>query len=402
MTDGGQSAAIAGTGEVGYVRGTDKSERRLILEAAVAACADAGIAPETVDGYVLPWFDSMNPEPGGEDFIQALGIRDLRYHAHLHMGGAASVAAVVNAAAAIRAGLASRVVIATGWTAYSDRFRTPLAAGGPAAAEGSAVIGRDVRRNLDAPLGCTVPTQWYSLHANRWLHETGADPAGLETVALTTRAHAQLNPRAFMRGRPLTAEQYRAAPVLVQPFRLFDICLETDGAAAVLMTSAAQARQLTRHRPVYVGPGAEGHADNADDLATRPDMLQMGITKAARRLFESSPIGLDQVDFAELYDCYTFIVLRQLEEIGFCDRGKSPEFVRGGTIALGGALPVNTHGGLLSQAHVLGMNHVVEAVRQLRHEAGQAQVARARVGLVSGYGGQGDGSLVLLHNEVSR
>lgn len=386
------AAAIVGIGETDYLRGTNKSERRLILEASVAACRDAGIEPASVDGVIVAWYDSTNPEPAAEDFINALGITDLRYHSHLHMGGAASVAATVQAAAVIQAGLASRVLVVTGWTAYSDRFRTP-----PTNNEHLAVIGREIRTNLDAPNGFTSPTQWYSMHANRWFHEYGADPVGMEVVALNCRANAQLNAKAYMRGRPMTAADYRSSPELVKPFRLLDICLETDGAAAVIVASGADAHSLGKHSPVYVLGGAEGHADHPEDMATRPDILSMGITKAARGLFAELKLRHDEVDFAELYDCYTFIVLRQLEELGFCARGEASDFVADGRISLTGDLPVNTHGGLLSQAHVVGMNHLVEAVLQLRGEAGAAQLDSPSLGLVTGYGGQGDGSVILLN-----
>jgi acetyl-CoA acetyltransferase len=254
--------------------------------------------------------------------------------------------------------------------------------------------GSRMRVNLEWPAGMSVPMQWYSLHANRWFYETNADPEGMEIVALTQRKHAQLNPKAFMRDRPLTHDDYAKAPLLVKPFRLYDICLETDGGAAVLVTSAANADK----RSIPIAGGAEGHADVPDDLASRPDILNMGMTKAAPRAFDMAGVTRDEIDFAQIYDCFTFIVLRQLEELGFCERGQAPEFVKDGRIGLGGALPVNTHGGLLSQAHVVAMNHVVEAVRQLRGEAGEAQVDDAHIGLVTGYGDMSDGSVVILHN----
>lgn len=381
--------AIAGIGEAGYVRGTDKSQRQLILEASISACHDAGFEPESVDGVVMAWHDV----PSNEDFVAAMGIRDLKYHSHIHIGGASSVAAVIQAASAIASGLAERVIVATGWNAYSGSLSF---GSGDSISEKVATPGDEIRKNIEAPAGLVVPMQWYSLHANRWFYETGADPEGMETVALTTRKHAHLNPRAYMKNRPLTKEQYQSSKMLVKPFRLFDICLETDGAAAVLVTKANHSG--TQHKPVYIGGGAEGHADVPDDLTSRKDILNMGITKAAPRAFDMAGVTLDDIDFAEIYDCFTFIVLRQLEEIGFCGLGESPEFVRNGRISLGGELPINTHGGLLSQAHVVGMNHVVEAVRQLRGEADEAQVKGARTGLVTGYGDFGDGSIAVLHN----
>lgn len=385
-------AVIAGAGETEYVRGTDKSERQLILEASIAACQDAGLEPESVDGVVMAWKDV----PTNEDFVAALGIRDLRFHSHVHIGGAAPVAAVLQAAGAIAAGLANRVVVATGHNFYSGAVRLSSVdqeVGGP-----GGIPGAEIRKNLEGPAGLVVPMQWYSLHANRWFHETKADPAGMETVALTTREHAHLNPKAYMKDRQLSPEQYRSSPMLVKPFHLFDICLETDGAAAVLVVAAEEAHLFDRHKPVLIAGGAEGHAEVPDDLSSRPDILNMGITQAAPRAMASAGVTHDEIDFAEIYDCFTFVVLRQLEELGFCERGESPEFVKGGRIRLGGQLPVNTHGGLLSQAHVVGMNHVVEAVRQLRGEAGAAQVPDAHIGLVTGYGDFSDGSVAVLHN----
>jgi acetyl-CoA acetyltransferase len=384
-------AYIAGIGETEYVRGTHKGERQLVLEASLAACQDAGIDPSTVDGVVMAWKNV----PTNEDFIAALGIKDLRYHSHVFIGGASPAAAIVDAAAVVAAGLVKRVLVATGHNFYSTANRLSSMNQVPGGLGN--IPGQEIRSNIEYPAGLLAPMQWYSLHANRWFHETRADPAGMEIVALTARRHAQLNPKAYMNGRPLTSVDYQASPVLVVPFRKFDICLETDGAAAVLIVAPDETRDL-RKRAIAIAGGAEGHPDSPDDLANRPDILDMGIKKAAKRAFEMAGVTRNEIDFAEIYDCFTFIVLRQLEEMGFCKRGEATEFVKNERIALGGSLPVNTHGGLMSQAHVLGMNHVAEAVIQLRGEAGPAQVEGAHIGLVTGYGDFGDGSIVILHN----
>ncbi|MGI9573785.1 thiolase C-terminal domain-containing protein [Alloalcanivorax xenomutans] len=382
------TAAIAGIGETEYTRGTDKSGLQLLMEASLKACADAGIESSAVDGLVMTSRVGTN-----EDFVAGLGITDLKFHAHIKIGGASPVAGLHLACHAVASGIAERVLVSAGRNAYSS-MRLGATDSGPR------VVwpGDDIRRNLEYPYGMIAPMQWYSLHANRWFHETNASREGMATVALNTRRHAHLNPRAWFRDRPMSREDYDASPMLVTPFKLLDVCLETDGAAAILVTRADAARRAGGKPPVYVAATAEGHPDSPDDLSNRPDILGMGIGKAAPRALDIAGIRLDELDFAEIYDCFTFIVLRQLEEIGFCQRGEAPDFVANGRIALGGELPLNTHGGLLSQAHISGMNHVVEAVRQLRGDAGQAQVAGAHLGLVTGYGDFGDGAIAILHN----
>jgi acetyl-CoA acetyltransferase len=380
-------ARISGIGETDYVRGTDRTAQQLLIEAAVAACADAGVEPSEVDGLVVP-----NGKVDAEVYIHGLGIKDLRFHAATSMGGAGTVAAVAIASGALRAGLAERVVVAAGGTQYSGAARL-----GDVGGSGSAIRwpGQHIRDHLERPYGLSVPMQWYSLHANRWLAETGADRGGMREVALATRAHAARNPKAYFRDRPLSAAAYDASPVLVEPFHLFDICQESDGAAAVLLERDGS-EVGSAHRPVRVLGGGEGRADSPDDLLSRPDMLQMGLTKLAPRLLGELGLDLADLDALWLYDCFTFVVLRQLEELGYCARGEAPDFVRERGIGPGGGLPVNTHGGLLSQAHIAGMNHVVEAVRQLRGEAGEAQLPSVELGLVSGYGDMSDGSLLVL------
>ena len=383
-------AAIIGVGQTEYTRGTQRTEIEQGLIAAIAACRDAEIDPASVDGIVMGWRD----EPSNEDFINALGIKDLRYHSHVHIGGASPAAAVFRAAMAVATGIASRVLVVTGWNGYSSSARLSQLSDRPTVVN---VPGKALRENLEAPLGLLAPMQWYSFHANRWIHEYNIDREAMATVAVTARAHANLNPNAYMRDRPMTRDDYFASPKLVEPFHKFDVSLETDGAAAVLVTSAASAAHTGR-QPIYIAGGAEGHADSPDDLLSRPDLLDMGIGRAGPRAFEMAGVKPEDFDFAELYDCFSFIVLRQLEEMGFCERGESPEFVKDGRIGLGGALPVNTHGGLMSEAHVAGINHVVEAVRQLRGEAAGRQVPGAELGLVTGYGDFGDGSALVLRN----
>jgi acetyl-CoA acetyltransferase len=250
-------------------------------------------------------------------------------------------------------------------------------------------------KNFEEPYGVFVPAQWYAPMARRHMYEYGTTSRQFGAVAVAMRKHAQLNDNALMRGKPITIEDHQNSRMIVAPFRLLDCSLESDGAAAVVVTSADRARDM-KHKPVYVMGVAEGHPDSPDQIINRPLLTELGVKKAAPRAFAMAGITPNDIDVAEIYDCFTFNVICQLEDIGFCPKGEGGSFVEGGQIELGGKLPVNTHGGLLSQAHVLGMNHVVEAVKQLRGSAGKAQVSNAELALVSGYGDLGDGSLAIL------
>jgi acetyl-CoA acetyltransferase len=290
----------------------------------------------------------------------------------------------------VLSGAATHVLLVAGWNAYSGRrVRETVSS------DASALPGRAIARDYYLPYGLTAPPQWYALMARRHMHEFGTTPEQLGAIAVAMRRHAQHNPRAVMRGRPLTLEEYLASPMLAGPYRVFDCCLETDGAAAVVITTAERARDL-RRLPAYVLGAAAAQPYPADELTNRKDFFETGLTMAAPEAFVAAEVTPADVDFAEIYDCFTFEVLQQLEEAGFCKRGEGGAFVAGGRIELGGELPVNTHGGLLSEAHVLGMNHIVEAVRQLRGEAGEGQVAGAELGVVTGWGDFGDGSIAIL------
>jgi len=246
---------------------------------------------------------------------------------------------------------------------------------------------------FEMPSGAIAPPQLYAVMARRHFELYGTTSRQLAEIAVTTRQHAILNPRATMR-RPMTIEDHQASRMISDPFRLLDCSMESDGATAVVISAPDIAKDL-RHRPVLVMGVAEGHPDSPSAITQRPDITTLGLAKAAPKAFAMAGVTHGDIDVAEVYDFFTYIVMCQLEDMGFCRKGEGGGFVENGALGINGRLPVNTHGGLLSEAHMAGMNHIVELTRQLRGTA-EVQVPDAEIGLVTGYGDLGDGSIAIM------
>ena len=383
MTAGGWAGqqAVVGVAETDYVRGTDELPLPMILRTCLGALADAGLGPEDVDGII--------PPPGftsAEEIAAHLGIEDLRYSATVHMGGASPVAALQTAAMAVACGVASVVLVTVGWNGYSA-FRPREGVAKPRRARDPGSYA-GITPDFYVPYGLRAPAQLYSLYLTRYKELYGVPEEAAAAVALACRRHAQLNPKALMRGRELTLDDYLASPFVAEPLRKLDCCLETDCAATVVVTTLERARDLPRHPIVLLGAGMEWMRQQYVDAPRYEEVWGIG-RRAAAKAFGRAGLGPSDVDIAQLYDINSFEVARQFEALGFCDVGEGTDFASATGIGLDGKLPTCTDGGLLACSHI-GWGgptlKIVEAVRQLRGEAGDRQVPGAELAIAAGAG----------------
>lgn len=365
-----RACAIAGIGNTAYTRGTSKSTLELHLEAALAALADAGLTPADVDG-VLP---SAAAGRCAEEFILNLGLRDLAFAPTAHLGGASLLSSVQNACLAIEAGVASCVLIPAGRRGYSgERISSGSGLAEPVM---SAVI------EFELPFGSAGPAQWFAQAAQRHMHEYGTTSEHLGHVAVTCRAHANLNPQALMHGKPMTLAEHQSSPMITTPFRRLDCSLESDGAGALVVTSADRARSLGRGEALIAGVG-ESHSSVPTSVTQKPDMaVVQALRVAAARAFAMSGTTVAGADTVLIHEGFSWYVIAALEALDIVKPGEGGPFVAGGNIRLGGPLPVNPHGGALSEGHVSGVNHVIEAVRQLRRTVEPARQVPDCAGVV--------------------
>ena len=381
-------AAIVGVGETRYgKRGAlnDTTEFSLCLEAIQKAAADAGVALDEVDGFCSYAFERHEPVR-----VQAaLGIPELRYSSLVWgAGGGGCAAAVMNAALAVSSGLCRNAVVYRSlcqgqYERYGEyRPRTVLGA-------------------FMTPFGLMTPAQMTALTFRRHMHLYGTSRDALAEVAITFRRHAQRNPRAIMHGKYLDRETYYAGRMIADPFHLYDCCLETDGACAVLVTTAERARDIPSSAvPILACAQASGAAWGLGPMGTHnmpmEDYATVNSSAVARLVFEQAGLSPADIDVAQIYDAFTGLIPMALEDYGFCGRGESGEFIA--SKALGwpdGGLPTNTAGGLLSEAYLHGLNLVIEGVRQMRGQS-TCQVEDARTCLVTSGGGGGHKSALIL------
>ncbi|MEB2345133.1 MAG: lipid-transfer protein [Deltaproteobacteria bacterium] len=354
-------AAIAGIGQTEFSKRSGRSELRLACEATLAALADAGLAPADVDGFATFTMDN-NPEI---ELARAIGAGPLRFFSRVHYGGGAACAAVMQAALAVASGAAEVVVC---YRAMNERSEQRFGIG---VVPGAAPTTESAHFGWYAPFGLLTPASWVAMQAQRYLHDFGATTEAFGRVSVACRRHAATNPAAWFHGRPITLADHQASRWIVRPLRLLDCCQESDGAVAVVVTTTERARDL-RRPPAVIRAAAQGASRDQhmmtsyyrDSIGELPEMAFV-----ARQLHEQAGVRPHEFQTAVIYDHFTPFVLAQLEAFGFCGRGEAKDFVRDGRIELGGALPINTHGGQLGEAYVHGMNGVAEGVRQVRGEA---------------------------------
>jgi acetyl-CoA acetyltransferase len=381
-TSGLRATAVVGVGNTQYYRrgqSVPQTMTELLCKAVLAAVEDAGLSIDDVDGlaYYAGGFDTAL-------IAQTLGIPDIRFTATLTGGGGGAAGSVGLASAAIQSLQAEVVVSVMAIQQSQRRFGGAFV---PQAAAGNYGATATPETDFVLPSGLFAPGHAFSLITQRHMYQYGTKREHLAEVAISTRANAIRRPTS-LQTTPLTLDDYFSARMVSDPLCLFDYCLETDGAVAVVTTSLDRARDL-RHRPVEVLAGASGGSGawgQALKWMQMPEEIfaSSGHRPVARTLFERAGIAPEDVDVAEMYDHFSPMVIMQLEDYGFCGIGEGGPFVADGNIRWpDGSIPVNTHGGNLSEAYIIGMTHVKEAVEQLRGTAVN-QVPDAEIALVTG------------------
>ncbi|HXH21005.1 MAG TPA: thiolase family protein [Dehalococcoidia bacterium] len=376
MLDINGKYCIVGVGNTEYGRTPGRNAVTLTVEAIRNAIEDCGIDKGEIDAVLTKYPTSNFQGLFSARVAQALGVVP-RVTATLDQAGASNISLIAYAIMCMEAGLCNVATIS-----YGDNPNTsgrPSYGRRPAAeAARGPTYGGD-----EAVAGMTGAPCGYAMIAQRYRYEYGLTDEQLGTIATTFRRHASLNPNAQFQ-QPFTMEEYLSSRWVAEPFRLYDCCPVSDGAAAVIVTSVERARGLKK-KPVSVMSFAQAHP--AWDLAQREVLTTSGAAISGPTAFRLAGISVEDVDFAELYDCFTIVPIVTLEDYGFCKKGEGPDFIGGGRIGLEGSLPLNTSGGLLSETGMPGMQLIVEAVRQLRGEAGPRQVKDPEICVVSNQGG---------------
>lgn len=370
------AVAIIGVGDTPVGKLPEWSSMPLHAEATRLALEDAGLTLKDIDGVITAGSRLEGFLMHSASYAEYLGIVP-SYSDTMGLGGASHCAAIRHAGAVIDAGLATMVLVASG-----DNLATGMSR--QRAVENLSNTGAG-HPEFENPYGPPIPAL-YALIANRHMHLYDTKPEQMAAVAVTMREHACRNPKAHKRD-PITVDDVLNSKLISAPLHLLDCSMISDGGGAFILTSADRAQEI-RKDPAYVLGTGEAHT--GEHVTTMPELTQTGARLSGEEAFARAGLTPDQIDVAMLYDSFTIAVLLQLEDLGFCNKGEAGPFAASGQLRLDGELPVNTHGGCLSHGHPGkpgGIFHIIEAVRQLRGEAGERQVPDARLALVHGSGG---------------
>jgi acetyl-CoA acetyltransferase len=368
--------AVVGVGHsrLGKVPGVSSLD--LSIEAMKNAIDDSGLPLSEIDGLICRGPDDSYTHH--QRVGERLGI-NVRFSTTMDNGGASQIMSVILATFLIRAGMAKTVLCGFGRDAWSRTHATE-----------EARVRNETRPESQRPrefgpeYGYFGAVAAHAFGAQRHMALYGTTREHFAEIAVAFREHALRNPDAMMK-KPMTVADYFAAPMIVSPFGMFDCSLRSDGAGAVIVTSAERARDLKRPPVLIKGFGTHTNARGwfADD-----NMVSTAAGPSGEMAYRMAGLGPKDVDTAQIYDCFTYMVLTQLEDYGFCKKGEGGDFVSSGALRLGGALPTNTSGGQLSECHAEGMLQICEGVRQLRRTyPNERQAKDAEIALISGHGG---------------
>lgn len=366
---------VAGVGETEQGKIPDKSSFHFLSQASKLAIEDAGIKKSDVDGLVTAFSLVEHTFMHCTTFADYFGMKP-SFFSSVAVGGATAVWMVAEAAMAIASGQAEVVLCVRG-----DNTLSGISSSGMVA-----LIREMCHPEFEYPYGLTTPGG-YALAAQRYLHEYNATSEQLASVAVTMRKHATMKENAMSKD-PLTIDDVLNSRIIAEPLHKYDCSVISDGGAAFIITTEDKAKELgMKNKPAYLWGMGEGYSHQYLTSLESLDQIYNAINHSGTKAFQTAGISPKDVDLAYLYDCFTITVLLELEGLGLVPKGEAGAFAQEGRLEIGKDLPVNTHGGLLSQAHLGAMHHVVEATLQLRGDAGERQVGDAEVALVHGNGG---------------
>ena len=351
--------AIAGIGATDFSKCSGRSTLRLAVEACEAAIGDAGITPEMIDGMVTYTVDDNHEI----DVCRSLGTDRLTHFSRIHHSGGAACGTIHQAAMAVMSGAATYCLV---YRAFNERSEVRFGVGVQERAPLPTPM--EVDFGWSSPFGLLTPASWVAMFAQRYLHEYGATTEDFGRVAVACRRHAANNPAAFFYKQPITLEDHQKSRWIVKPLRLLDCCQETDGGQAFVVTTLERARDL-KSKPSVIRAAVQGSCDDQQMMKSYYRKSISGISEmalCAEQVYAESGLSAADIQAAIFYDHFTPLVLPQIEEFGFCERGEAKDFVKDGNIEIGGRLPVNTHGGLIGEAYLHGMNGIAEGVRLTR------------------------------------